>query len=122
MKDTEIIQLIIYCTSRAKEEGYKLLGGTLNVSWNDQENKWVSKGNTCSCLSAILLMGQKIPDVQLQKSDDVATSTLAVLLDRSASWIESFLDAYSGGSNAHTSINGYVMGVNMRKHFPPFKE
>lgn len=122
MTETEILQLIIYCTSIAKEQGYQLVTGKTNVTWSSKENKWMSENRTCSCLSALLLIGQKIPDVVLSRSDDLVISTLATLIDRPAKWIESFIDAYNGQSNSHTSISGYVMGSNIRKHFPPNKD
>jgi hypothetical protein len=60
--------------------------------------------------------------VILARSDDLAISTLSKLIDKSASWIESFMDAYDGLPNSHTSISGHVMGFNIRKHFPPNKD
>lgn len=122
MTEAEILQLLIYCTTAAKEQGYKLVDGKLTISWDYQKNRWVTPGLYCSVLEAVLLIGQRIPDLTLDRSDDVIISTLAGLVDRPAKWIESFVDAYNGQSNSHTSISGYVMGSNIRKHFPPNKE
>jgi len=120
MTDTEILQLLIYCTNTAKEQGYKLVGRTkMTITWDYQKNRWVSPDNSCSCLEAVLLIGQRIPDLTLSRSDDLLISTLSNLFNKPAKWVSSFLLGYSGESNSSTSISGYVMGSNLRAHFPP---
>lgn len=122
MTEAEILQLLIYCVSAAREQGYKIIDGKMTVSWNYQENKWVTTIQSCTVMEAVLLIGQRIPDLVLSKSDDLVISTLSSLVDRPAKWLESFIDAYNGQANSHTSISGYVMGSNIRKHFPPNKD
>ena len=122
MTDTEILQLLVYCATTAREQGYQIIDGKMTISWDYQKNKWIVPATDCSVLEAVLLVGQRIPDLTLNKSDDVLISTLAGLLDRPEKWVQSFIDAYNGQSNSHTSINGYVMGSNMRRHFIPNKD
>ena len=119
MKDSEIIEIILDCCKRFREDydGWWVEEDVASPSdfgadWNGLNNRW-GWDTAVDPLSAVLIM--KNPEPFRQGDDNLAIATLANVFEKSSGWVRSFQYSMSGQKNAGNSISGYVVGAEVRK-------
>lgn len=88
----------------------------LNVYWNSKNKMW-DVSSDIDPLSALILLEIPEREKKSQLDDDEIVATLSTLLGRRPGWVRSFQCGWYGYNNKSTSINGYILGINLRKKY-----
>lgn len=110
--ETHLIKLIDTWLAEEKTNCLSFDNDDYTVLW---DNVWFISTSKMDPLS--LLLWDTNPERCLNGDDNIATATIAKLLNRSPSWIRSFQGGWSGKQNKSTSISAHLLGDKLRGRY-----